>query len=96
MCHPVLVTSGSPNCKPEKVVGATSALIAFDDRKKNDVQDKGSGIIDTACRVSVCGSKWYNGYKRTLTQIGLLNEISETQESENIQVLEMAGLFRAT
>ena len=46
------------------------------------VADAGLGILDTACRFSVCGSRWYADYRRRLHELGLSQYFVEQPEDE--------------
>ena len=50
------------------------------------VEDSGCGIVDTACKVSVCGSNWYNDYNSHLKMFGLRHLVVETPEREKYRI----------
>ena len=44
--------------------------------------DSGKGVVDTACRCSVAGDRWYRDYRRILASLGLDQFVTETKEKE--------------
>ena len=44
--------------------------------------DSGKGVVDTACRCSVAGDRWYSDYCKILANHGLDEYITETAEKE--------------
>ena len=46
------------------------------------VRDSDVGVLDTACRMSVGGSAWFDDYKSKLADLGLLDYVKEEPERE--------------
>ena len=44
--------------------------------------DSGKGVVDTACRCSVAGDRWYRDYRRILAGLGLDQFVTEIKEKE--------------
>ena len=76
------VESGSSSQEPRDVhdVLVAEACVA----ESSTVRDSCSGIVDTACKISVSGDAWYLNYKSRLQTLGLDSEVTETPEKENI------------
>ena len=62
--------------------------------KVNAVKDAGCGVIDTACRISVAGSYWWNNYKKTLIQLGLGHLTIEVPEDTTYRFGDDGTLIR--
>ena len=72
---------GTGGSRPPEASASGPIYEVFANHLSGEVKDTGSCILDTACKISVAGSAWYEDYGRQLKEIGLDKYVEESPEA---------------